>query len=515
MELHSSDKERSWDHSGFFQNPLSLLFAMGVVLVSVYLFLTPYSYLTILVGPALIAVLYLVLVNPAIGLYLLLFLVPFDEFRQLGGETLAFLTISKLLGVLLIAAAAWRLIVRDPQAPRFGSNLWIWFTLFAFVVALSTLLNATYQEGIDYFRQLLTAALTMTMIYGFLGSQSAYERVPLMVSIGVTINGFLALIGALFEISWLTIGTEQSFDLVRGTGGARDPNVFSSTVIFVLPFLAYWLANGRRMSLRLLSGLGLLINAFAVMMTYSRGGALVMGIILFILLFLYATRLKPRQVGLAIVLSVSVAVTGLAMTPTSFWDRILTLVEGVEGQPDRSLSRRASYLVVGEEAFLKAPLLGHGPQTYPDLYAQSDYAALFVDGQTSGGGGYRRRAHNTYLETAVELGFLGLGTLLLLLMAGWRNFTHAVHRFRQAGLQSMVDLTRAYQIAFLSQLLYFFILSQPFAKFVWAMLGMSVVASRLSAHAGDQSPVGGRGRVDSVSGNPPPAIASSERLTGV
>jgi O-antigen ligase len=167
---------------------------------------------------------------------------------------------------------------------------------------------------------------------------------------------------------------------------------------------------------------------------------------------------------------------------------MVTLETGVEGQADRSLSRRASYVSVAWDRFVESPLIGHGPLSYPELYAKSEHAPLFGRSKTRVNKGYQRPAHNTYLETLVETGLAGLAAFVALLFVGWRNFSQSVSRFRQLGYMRLADLTRAYQVAFLSQLIYFLFLSQTFAKLAWVALGMSVIAVRLSKrHVEDEN----------------------------
>ena len=488
----TTDKHSFWFRFGSPElgiNPFWLLLTGGVVAVCLFLMTTPYYYLLLAAGPALIFVLYVLFVNPSFGLYLVLFMEPFDELRELGSQATRLLTVSKLAGALTLAAAVWMVVVRHPKAPQLRSNLWIWIGLFAFIVMISAFFNGVLPYGADYLRQLFTAAITMTLVYGFLQSKHSYKLIPVVLCVSVFVNALLATIGYYFEIPWLTIGTETASGLVRGTGFARNPNAFSSEIVCSLPFLAYWFATTDRFAIRLLSGAVLLFNIFAVMLTMSRGGSLFMFIILFLLFALHVQRLRSYHMGLVIALGIGIAGVGLLIIPQNYWERQISLVTGIKGiTEDRSLERRSTYIEVGWDGFKESPLIGQGPEMFPDLYAQSKYAGSFVASLETGGG-YYRRAHNIYLETLVETGLLGLGAFLSILVAGWCNFSSSISRFRKAGYPRMADLTRAYQIALLSQALFFTFGNQNFSKFYWALLGISVVATRLSRCAEDGIPI--------------------------
>lgn len=471
-----------------FRNPLVWVIVLIVVSVCTYLLTTRFYLITLAIGPIISIVLYILFINPTAGIYALLALIPFDDFRQLGGEAMRFLTISKLIGALVLAAAAWRVLIRHPETPNLKSNLWIWVGLFAITVVISALFNNELQSGASYLRKLFTAAITMTLVYAFCTSSRRFQQVPIVLSVAVTANGILTIIGYHFEISWLAMGTQESYELTRGIGGARDPNVFSSMVISIMPFLAYWFVTTDRLDIRLTSAAALLLNIYTVVLTMSRGGTLIALLILSIIALVYGARLKKQHLALVLVFTAAMIGAGSAVIPQTYWERQFSLLLAIEGEADRSINRRVSYVYVAWDRFRESPVIGHGPFQYPDLYARSDYAALLTKTTDVSGIGFRRRAHNTYLETLVELGIIGLSAFLAILFAGWRNFSHSVKRFRQAGDNHLADLTRAYQIAFLSQLLYFLFLSQTFSDITWAVLGMSVVALRLSGSAYRREP---------------------------
>ena len=131
---------------------------------------------------------------------------------------------------------------------------------------------------------------------------------------------------------------------------------------------------------------------------------------------------------------------------------------------------------MGWDAFKQNPFLGSGPGTFRDIFSISNYARLFE----REGGTNRRFAHNTYLEVLVGTGFMGLLIFFLILWRALRNFHLARRYFQLFNNEEMVSMIRAYQLSFISLLIYLLMFSNTYHKYLLLSFALSQVALRLS-----------------------------------
>ncbi len=166
----------------------------------------------------------------------------------------------------------------------------------------------------------------------------------------------------------------------------------------------------------LLSGWMLLI--VALLMSQSRGGFLsvLVGLItLFIALNLRAT--APRRMGRVIGMSIALAgLVFIAISGSNLLDRLSATDVGSDARP--------SIYAGTSRAIMDAPVLGTGYGTFKDTYRMYRTADIRKT---------LARAHNTYLENALELGIPAAAALFLVVAAvGGYCAAGILHRRRDA-----------------------------------------------------------------------------------
>ena len=194
------------------------------------------------------------------------------------------------------------------------------------------------------------------------------------------------------------------------------------------------------------------INVLGVVLTYSRGGALVLFMMFILLAFKYMKKFRPRYLGIVFAfVALSLFVSNI-ITPQAYKDRLKSFNIGT----DNSLDRRLSYLYVGLDALSKEPVIGSGPGTFSHLYSLSAYARFFSHGRTLEQDIFRD-AHNTYIEVAVGSGVIGLILFMIMLIIADRNFKKANVFFRKQNNIEMSSLIDSYQVSLYSIAIYFWI----------------------------------------------------------
>ncbi|GEM_PF-674016 len=448
------------------------------IAVSLALLLTPYAWMAFL--PGLILVFFLLLgQKPEWGYYIIAFLLPFAAYRNLGGP-LEFVRLHWLLAAGILVVIFLRQVADKSHSLHLRSSLWPWLAVY---LALS-LVSALYS---DYPAVALKTVALQAVAYIFIAlgmmlvSRRGFRTIlPNIIVASISLGSLFASLGFFFNISLFAEKVDGTFK--RGLGVTTDPNSLSLMILFVTPFLAYRFLRATSNRGRLFALLLLFVNLMGLVTTYSRGGLILLTLLSIFILGTHIHMLSPRHIGLILALMGLIATVSLAVIPPSYWERQISLVK--TDKRDLSLKRRGSYLRVAGDAFLKHPVLGSGPGTFKELYAQSPYADKFV----RAGKNRKRPAHNTYAEVLVGGGLPSLFVFLGVLATGLANYTRAKRRFEAREDREMALLVGTYRMSYIALLLFLMLFSDLFQKYLLLSLGLSQVAFNLSANSPGDSP---------------------------
>lgn len=440
-----------------------------VVIVAAVSFLTTPNYLYVVIPGLAILGLFILGRAPHLGYYAIIFMIPFGAFRGAAPWVIAF---------ALIALTLIQFILEKRITDRLKSSLWIWFFVLYAVSAFSAVVSS-YQDTVYHELNLLASAyvfVALNLIY--LSYRSFTKTLPAVLIVSISIGAFLGIIASYFEIPFLahTIGTGVD---PRAVGAATDPNNFSLMLIFGLPLLVHWFFGAKRPVEKLFIVLLVFMNLYGIVLTYSRGGALIFLITMIFIFFEHKNRFNVRYLGLLLA-SVSIAfLMVLTLVPSQYWERQRTMTHT---KTDPAVGRRLSYIVVAWDTFLKNPIIGTGPGTYKNVFAESGYArhfALEVELE-KGPVGLRRYAHNTYLEHLVGTGIIGFVAFLIIIWIALRSFKKALDNCRKNGREDLLPIISAYRLSFISILFYLVIFSDMYHKYLLISLALSQVALKLS-----------------------------------
>jgi O-antigen ligase len=453
------------DNTFFLFNPFYAFIFLAVLALSVALLATPYY--TYAVIPA-AAIFFIMCIGhyPKFGFYLIVFMIPFGEY---GGLTKAYkyLTISKFVGVLLVVLIAVQMVLSRWGRFSIKSKLWLPLALLMSVSLVSTLLSDYPATSADNLRRLFMAYVFVFLALVFVTEEGFKKTYPAVLTASMVISAVLAVAGYVFNISLFAVNIDTG-SIKRATGGTVDPNIFSALLIFALPFLVHRFLHPKKGTDKALMLASIAATVAAIVLTFSRGGALVLAITLVLLFVEHVRRLRPNHMGFYTLTAMVILLAMLFVMPASYWER----QKSVTDTSSRSIGRRISYLFVGWEAVKANPVVGSGPGTFMEHYAQTGYAMSFLQKEDT----VRRHAHNTYLEVLTGTGALGLLFYLAACVLSFKNFLSARRKFSRLGDKEMASLSGAYLMAFVSLLIYLLIVSITYHKFFWISLALSQVA---------------------------------------
>lgn len=262
----------------------------------------------------------------------------------------------------------------------------------------------------------------------------------------------------------------------RIAGPLGDPNFFAQILVLVVPLALLLAWKERRWWARALALAGAGVASAGTIFTYSRGGALALGVV--IVLSLFAARPSRRRVALG----ASLLVLGLLFLPSDFTRRLETLGEFLPGggevtETDTSFQNRILQARVAWRTFLDYPVLGVGAANYTvHYYEYADEVGSAVSEYENIGGDHY--PHNLYLEIASETGFLGLMAFGAMLLVVFGHLGRAEARYFDAGEELHAGLASGLRIALLGYLISSLFLHGHFQRYLWVLVGLSAALAR-------------------------------------
>ena len=272
----------------------------------------------------------------------------------------------------------------------------------------------------------------------------------------------------------------------RIAGPVGDPNFFAQLLIPAVP-LALLLASSAssiRESVAALGSAG--VVTAAVVMTYSRGGALALGVVLAV--WLLGQGVSPRRFAVG---AAALAVL-LLLLPSDFTRRLTTFRQFAPGSGgvlrlDSSFEQRRVLATTAWRMFLDHPLTGVGAGNYTLLYRPytEETGSVVLEHEEFDAPHY---PHNLYLEVAAETGLPGLIAFAGALVTCFLYLRRARVRFRRALDKSSASLATAFQLALIGYLVSSLFLHGHFPRHLWLLFGFCGALYRLAPARAAEAP---------------------------
>lgn len=248
---------------------------------------------------------------------------------------------------------------------------------------------------------------------------------------------------------------------------ANNPNDTALLMNQVIPFGLALLQSARsRLARGVVMALLVLMGA-AIFITLSRGGL----ITFVVLMLIYVPRLVRRRGRGPVIGLLLVAVLGLPLLPSSFWDRMGTIGFADAEKAGTSSQIRQEAAVLAIELAVRNPITGVG-------IGQDPVAINGLQPRIWTG------AHNAYLQYVVDLGVPGL-VLFLMLLIGCVRAASMVRRGcrREPRLRELGIFAEAIQVSLIA-----YAVSAPFHPIAYHfnfyyMAGLALAARLIYANA--------------------------------
>ena len=265
----------------------------------------------------------------------------------------------------------------------------------------------------------------------------------------------------------------------RLAGPLGDPNFFAQALLVLVPLALVMAAEARRPWARVAALAAAGLVTAAVVLTYSRGGALALGCVLALSLLAGSARPKHLAIGAGLIAAVAL------LLPSAFARRLETIAQVLPGQeevlrPDSSFEQRKLLTHVAWLIFLDHPLLGVGAGNYTvhfDDYAQ-EVGSLSREYEELG---ERHYPHNLYLEIAAETGLVGLAAFGAAVASCFVALRAARRASYARGDQASAALARGLEIAVVGYLLSSLFLHGHHIRYLWLLFGFAAALEHAAA----------------------------------
>ena len=290
-------------------------------------------------------------------------------------------------------------------------GLWVWFCI-TFIHAMTVPL---FQGHIDFARlELIRVSKVLLITFAMIVLVTTRQRLKYLVAVTAMSFGLLVIKGAIFGIR--TAGQAR----VWGPPDSfiTDNNSFALAVNISLPMLLFLARDEKKRIYRLGLYLTFFCGVLSIILTYSRGGLLGLGAVLFAIVF------KSRYKALSILLLAFSFIAVITFAPSQWMERMEGLAHG---QVDESGHQRLISWGTSWNFAMDYPITGGSFNALPNVELFQRYQPEPLPGgfQSSG-------PHSIYFQVLEEQGFTGVALYFFLVCSCWGSLFTLRRRARRS-----------------------------------------------------------------------------------
>jgi len=391
----------------------------------------------------------------ALGLWLMLLITHGIFVNYLGDIAIHLPLYSGIMLTLII-------LVRNHWSGVDAVTLGLFLSL-GLVMAVGSIAGLNPDASVSALILYAKAFILALLVAGCVKEEAHIHTMMLYCLTGLVIGALYTIVQ--YQTDSFTINTLYS---KRAAGLRGDPNETAMLLVAGIPFALYWYAQSKRAFMKIIFASCIPLLLIGIGLTGSRGGFVT---VLVVVCVVYVRRPTIQKTVIGLLLGA----VALTFAPTSYWERMQTLVYG-EAKQSVSLKGRSQLLREGIALFFDYPVLGVGPGNFGTALI-SDTA--LSKKQISHGGNRDTPivAHNLYLEFFVENGVIG-GSILLIIL--YLAITRLLHYDR-----TIETSPTAYPLGFslslaLGALLFASLfLSQGKNSVLWFLVGLAFASGQL------------------------------------
>jgi probable O-glycosylation ligase (exosortase A-associated) len=253
-----------------------------------------------------------------------------------------------------------------------------------------------------------------------------------------------------------------------------DANDLATFLVTALPFGLYVLHNARRASVRALTVVALLLLMVAFVRTGSRGGFIALGAVAVFIVTRYSAIPLRRRVAATIL----VAGVVVATASDQYWEQMGTITSDADYNRTDERGRMQIWRR-GIDYMWQYPLLGVGPNNFP---AAEGMLSPFAQRQQFGLGVRWSAAHNSYIQIGAELGVIGLGLFIGVLVNAFVALRRSKPRDAIAGPRDRrTQLAQVLSASLIGFVVGACFLSLAYSEILYTLVALAVALHKVSA----------------------------------
>jgi len=319
----------------------------------------------------------LLLSKPDLGLLLVIFVLPLEEFNVKGGFSAIKFISAAVFGCAILNYLIFRR--REPLVRASQNGLII---LFLLVSLISVFVAIDPARTLARLPKLLRVVALYFFVINLIKAEKNFQIALWLFLIG----GFVCTLYGFFDPAQVS---------GRFQGALGQPNGYALTMTPRVPIALALLLIDKNFLRRTLVVFMLGTIIYGIILSGSRGGLHSISLAL----VLFAVLQKNRVVWLGIISAIFAI--GLLIMPQDIKVRVGLTTTPASSDLGNSTDRRLTYQIYGAQLFQEHTIIGIGLDGFAEAYARSQYRFLI---RTK----YLGVAHNTYLEIATGTGVVGL-----------------------------------------------------------------------------------------------------------
>jgi O-antigen ligase len=413
-----------------------------------------------LAAPVGLAAVVVLLVHPKLVLIMVIIVIPLEEAHFWYLVIPGSMSISKILGLLLIGVLLFNILFRKEKFRLFDDPQDYAIGLFCAALLFSGVSSFYLDRVVDQVDRIFR----LVALYFAVKNLVRDTKTVHILMLGLFLTSVYASAYAINQ--YLTVLGPWG-DRIRAAGINDNPNNFAMASVIAFS-LGMYLQAGKRLPLRLLYFIGIGIVLVGLVLSGSRGGLISFATVVLLMIWRH-----PKRVQLALA-TIILVVVSFPFWPSEMRGRYFAAFSASdfksaeEESAESSSERRSGYYEFSLQLIIDHPIIGTGYRTFSHLFPRSAYARY--DNPMTAHETYRV-AHNVYLETIVGTGLVGLAALLMILFLSWRGLYMAASLSKEGSIPRAAARSLEYcLIAFCISSL--FISSEQF-KHLWYFAGMS------------------------------------------
>jgi O-antigen ligase/Tfp pilus assembly protein PilF len=407
-----------------------------------------------------------------------------------------FLPAKEMIAEVLIVLGLmfWGLKIINKEELKFTSApLNIPIISFIAICVLSLIWSNSFFVSLKELPLFLAGPLLYFVITNSINDERQINRI---LDILLLVGGLFGIYG-IFQYNgidfsfWISnIGRQQVFGLFGNV------NFFAEYLIVPLPIAVSLFFTSRNKFKKILLLIAILAMGTSLIVTFTRGSYLSFGSALIFMFFLFLISrgkgfIKNNKKIFIIILVAIIIITFLFVVPTSL-NRSGTVISKIKERAsitqlinEFSFGRRTAIYKFTTLMIKDHPLLGSGIGTYKyntlryqaEFFAQGENRSLYPHG-------FADKAHNEYLQLWAELGIIGLGIFIWLMISYFRFGLKILRKIKDESRQGIIIGLMGAVVEVLVDGIFGFPLHLPATIVLfWLALGLTVAVGLLKDEA--------------------------------